>query len=139
MLTAPRGDGGAGAMEVEAPGQFIGQEGEVHGLAVGQEIRQESVGGSGPVGAMSAAGGLEAEVVLVGEPLVAQFVEAGATDHEALGGGGGVELAGVEGGEDVLDVEGLGAMSELFFFMGPKVAAEGSAPKGGKFIALDPG
>ena len=35
--------GGTGAAEVEAAGQFVGQEGEVEGLTVGQEIGQEGV------------------------------------------------------------------------------------------------
>ena len=52
------------------------------------------------------------------EPLVTQFIEPGAANHQPLGGGGGVELAGIEGGEDVLDVEGGNAVSELFLFIG---------------------
>ena len=37
---------------------------------------------------------------------------------EALGGGGRLELARVEGGQDFLDVEGLDPVSELFLFIG---------------------
>jgi hypothetical protein len=47
-----------------------------------------------------------------------QFVEAGAAEHQSLGGGSGVELADVEGGEDLLDVEGLETVSQLLFFIG---------------------
>jgi hypothetical protein len=48
---------------------------------------------------------------------MAQFVEPGAADHEPLGGGGRIELARVEGGEDFLDVEELDPMSELSLFI----------------------
>jgi hypothetical protein len=46
-----------------------------------------------------------------------QFIETGASDQEAFGGGVGVQLAGVEGFEDLLDVEWRGATSELFLFI----------------------
>lgn len=139
VLTDVDRNGGAGAGEVEAAGQFVGQEGEVEGLTVGQEGGQEGVRAGGPVGAMVAPGGLEGEGVPAAEPEMAQFVEASATDHQALGGGAGIELAGVEGREDLLDVEGLETVSQWLFFIG----AEGSrwergpqAPR--KFIALKP-
>jgi hypothetical protein len=112
------GDGGAGAVKVKAAGQFIGQEGEIEGLAVGQELGQEGVGRGRPIRAMVAAGGGQTEGVLVEQPLMAQFVEPGAADHQPLGGGGRVELTRVEGGEDFLDVEELDPMSELFLFIG---------------------
>ena len=67
---------------------------------------------------MIATGRVEGERGLAAEPKVAQFVEARATDHQALGGGVGSELAGIEGGQDLLDIEGLDAMSELWFFIG---------------------
>ena len=54
---------------------------------------------------MVAAGGVQTESVLVDQPVMAQFVEPGAADHQPLGGGGRVELTAVEGGEDFLDVE----------------------------------
>ncbi len=112
------GDGGAGAVKVKAAGQFIGQEGEIEGLAVGQELGQEGVGRGRPIRAMVAAGGGQTEGVLVEQPLMAQFVEPGAADHQPLGGGGRVELTRVEGGEDFLDIEELDPMSELFLFIG---------------------
>jgi hypothetical protein len=46
-----------------------------------------------------------------------QFIETGAPDQEAFGGGVGVELAGVEGFQDLLDVERRGAPRELFLFI----------------------
>lgn len=109
------GERGAGTVEVEAAGQFVGQESEVQRLAVGQDVRQEGVGGGGPVGAMLAAGGLEGEGVLVAQPLMAQFVAAGAADRQAFGSGGRVGLAGGEGGQDFLHKEGRQAMGQLFF------------------------
>ena len=107
-------------MEVETAGQFVGQESKVQRLAVRQEVGQEGEGSRGPAGMMIAAGGLEGEGVFVGEPLMAQFVEPGAAEHQALGGSGGIELAGVEGGQDWLDVEGLDTVSELFLFIGAR-------------------
>jgi hypothetical protein len=111
------GDGGTGAVKVKAAGQFVGQEGEIEGLAVGQELGQEGVGCGRPIGAMVAAGGVQTESLLADQPVMAQFVEPGAADHEPLGGGGRIELARVEGGEDFLDVEELDPMSELSLFI----------------------
>jgi hypothetical protein len=105
-------------LEVEPAGQFIGHQSEVERLAVREEVGQEGVGGGGPVGMMIATGRVEGERGLVAEPKVAQFVEARATDHQALGGGVGIELAGIEGGQDLLDIESLDAMSELLLFIG---------------------
>jgi hypothetical protein len=112
------GDGGTGAMEVETPGQFVGQEGEVERLAVGQDVGQEIVSGLGPGSLVRAAGGLGSKVLRATEPLVAQFIEARAPDHQPLGGGSGVQLASVAGGEDFLDVERRNAVGELFLFIG---------------------
>jgi hypothetical protein len=49
--------------------------------------------------------------------LVAQAVELSGADMQALGGGRRVELAGVEGSQDFLDVDGWNAMDELLFFI----------------------
>jgi hypothetical protein len=118
VLADVGGHGRTRAVEIQAPGQLVGQQREVKGLAVRQKLAQESVSGGGPVGAVIATGGGHSERVLVHEPLVTQLIKPGAADHQALGGGGGVELARVEGGEDVLDVEGGNAVSELFLFIG---------------------
>jgi hypothetical protein len=128
VLANIRGHGRAGAVEVEAGGQLIGQEGEVEGLAVGQEVGQEVMGGLGPSGVMVAAGGLGLEGAVVLQPLMAELVEAGRGDEESLRGGGGVESAGVEGGDDFLDVERRDAVSELFLFMGPDDTNMGALP-----------
>ena len=68
VLADVGGDGGAGAVEVETAGQFVGQEGEVERLAVGQEVRQERESVGGPIRMVIAAGGLEGEGVFVREP-----------------------------------------------------------------------
>lgn len=112
------GDRGAGAVEVQTARQFVGQEGEVEGVAVREDVGQKIMSGLGPGRVVIAAGRFGREASLVGEPLMAQFIEAGASDQEAFGGGGGIELAGVEGFEDLLDVERRGAPSELFLFIG---------------------
>ncbi len=40
--------GGAGAVEIELASQFIGQQGEIKRLAVGQAVGREIMGGGGP-------------------------------------------------------------------------------------------
>jgi hypothetical protein len=110
-------NGRAGAVEVQTASQFVGQEGEVEGLAVWEDVGQEIVSGLRPRGVMIAAGRLRDEAGLVREPLMTQFIEAGASDQETFGGGVGIELAGVEGFEDLLDVERRGAPRELFLFI----------------------
>jgi len=111
------GDGGTGTVEVQAAGQFVGQEGEVEGLAVGEDVGQEVVGGLRPRSGVIATGRLGRETGFVRQPLMAQFIEAGASDQESFGGRVGIQLTGVEGFEDLLDVERRGAMSELFLFI----------------------
>ena len=110
-------DGGTGAVEVQAASQFVGQEGKVERLAVGQDVGQKIVSGLRPSGVMMATGRLRGEASLGCEPLMTQFIEAGAPDQEPFGGGGGIELAGVEGCEDLLEVERRGAPRELFLFI----------------------
>ena len=89
-----------------------------------QNPGQELVGGLGPGGFVIAAGRLGGKSGLVLEPLVAQAVELGGADVQALGGGQRIQLAGVEGGEDFLNVEGRDAMSELgLFILGPSITA----------------
>lgn len=107
------GHGGAGAVEVMPAGQFVGQEGEVERLAVGQEGLEEIVDGQWPRGAVIAAGGGRLKAGAVLKPLMAQLVEPGGADQEPLGGGGGVEGAVVEGGEHFPDEEGGDTVSEL--------------------------
>ena len=51
------------------------------------------------------------------EPLVAQFVESGAGDHQPLGGDVGVELAGNESSQDLLHEERRDTTSQLLLFM----------------------
>lgn len=129
MLANIGGDGGAGAMEVVAAGQFVGQEREIERLAVRQELPEEIVSGLGPRGFVVAAGGSQMEAGAILEPLVAQLVEAGRTDQEPLGGGEGVERAGVEGGKDFLNEERGNTVSELLFFIAARVAAWGRCPQ----------
>ena len=120
VLADEGGDSGTGAAEIETAGQFVGHESKIQRLAVRQEVGQEREGVGGPVGMVVAAGGLKGPGILVGEPLVTQFVEPGAANHQAFGGCSGIELTGVEGSEDLLDVEGLETVSELFLFIGAR-------------------
>jgi hypothetical protein len=124
VLLDVMGDGRARTVEVQAASQFVGQEGVVEGLAVREDVGEEIVSGLRPGGVVIAAGRLGGEAGLVGEPPMAQFVEAGAADQQAFGGGVGIELAGVESLEDLLDVERRGTPSELFLFISAGVWGE---------------
>ena len=110
-------DGGAGAMEVEAGGQLVGQEGEVEGPAVGQEVGQEVMGGLRPSRARIRAGGLGLEGPVALQPLMAQLIKPGRAQMQSLGGGGGIEWAVVEGRQDFLNVERRDTMGELGLFI----------------------
>ena len=70
----------------------------------------------GPEAAAGAAGRYGMEGLLVGQPAVAQAIELGWADHQSLGGGGGIQLAEIESGQDVLDKEGGNTVEELLFF-----------------------
>jgi hypothetical protein len=72
---------------------------------VGQELGQEIMSRQWPGGMMVAAGGLGLEGVTIFQPLMAQLVEPGWGELEPLGGRESVQLAGVEGRQDLLDVE----------------------------------
>ena len=117
MLADIGSDGGAGAMEIEALGQLIGQERKVQRLGVGQTGSQEIVGGLRPRSFVIAAGRQEGKAGFVAQPAVPEPIELRWADMDALSGGQSVELAGVEGGEDFLNVQRRNAMSELFLFM----------------------
>lgn len=71
VLADISGHGGAGAVEVETAGQFVGQEGKVEGLAVGKKVGQELVGRWRPRGVMVASGRLRLEGPAVLQPLMA--------------------------------------------------------------------
>jgi hypothetical protein len=120
MLTNISGNGGPGTMEVVATSQLVGQQSEIERLAVGQKLLEKIVDRFWPEFFVVATGGSQLKAGAVLEPLMAQLVETGRTDHEPLGGGEGVERAVIEGGEDLLDVEGRDAVSELLFFIAPE-------------------
>jgi len=109
------GHGSAGAVKIEFASQFIGQQGEIKGLAVGQAGGQEIMGGLGPGGFVVATGGHRCKPGLVTEPLMPQPIELGRADMQALRRRQGVELAVIEGGQDFLDEDRRNTMNELFF------------------------
>jgi hypothetical protein len=110
------GHGGAGTMEVKVSGQFIGEQGEVERLAVGQDVMEVSDCLGGPEAAAGSAGRFGVEGLSVGEPAMAEAIELGRADHQSLGGGGGIQLAEIERGQDVLNKEGRNTVEELLFF-----------------------
>jgi len=71
MLADIIGHGGAGAVEIEALGQFVGQQGEVEWLTVRQKFGQKLVGGGRPGGVVVAPRGLRLEGAVVLQPLMA--------------------------------------------------------------------
>jgi hypothetical protein len=73
------GHGGAGTMEVKASGQFIGEQGEVEGLAVGQDVMEVSDCLGGP----EACGGIRRKVW--GGRLVCRPASDGGGDRVGLG------------------------------------------------------
>ena len=118
MLAAPRGDGGAGAMEVEAAGEFIGEEGEVERAAVWEKLGGESGSLRRPRLGVIAPAGLGRESARLFEPAVAQGVELSAADFETGAGRGGVAAACIEVVEDSSDESRREAMAELLFIIG---------------------
>ena len=80
---------------------------------MGQEGFEEIVDVRRPRIPVIASGGSGLKAVAVLEPLMAQLIEPGGADQEPLGGGGGVERAVVEGGQDFPDEECGGPVSEL--------------------------
>ena len=105
MLADISGYGGAGALEIEALGQFVSQQGKIERLTVRQKVGQELVGGGWPGGVVVAAGRLRLEGTVVLQPLMAQLVKTSQTEVEPLGGRAGIEVAVVEGGQDFLNVK----------------------------------
>jgi len=134
------GDGGAGALEAKAAGQFIREQGEVEGLAVGQDVMEVSDRLGGPEAAAGSAGRFWLEGLFVGQPSMAEAIELGWADHQSLSGGGGIQLTEIESGQDVLDKEGGNTVNKLlFFFIADRIVIGGAAPKPPKFFALDNG
>lgn len=110
-------DAGAGAFETVEAQEFVGDELEVAGGLERDEFAQEGDGGLGPGGALVAAAGVDVECLAVSEPAGAKLVEAGFAYMEELAGLGGIDVAGVEGLEGLLDeVEGM-AVDELALFI----------------------
>jgi hypothetical protein len=82
-----------------------------------QAIGQELVGWRRPRCLVITAGRFGYKAGFVAEPLVTQAIELSGADVESLGSGQSVELAGVEGREDFLDIDRGNPMRELFLFM----------------------
>jgi hypothetical protein len=137
VLADVGGDGGAGAVEVVAACQFVREKGEVERLAVREELPEELMNGLGPCRSVVAARGVELEAGAVVQPLVAQLIQAGGADQQPLGGGGSVEGAVIEGGEDFLNEEGGNTVCELLFFIGARVTNWGRCPQAPEVYRLE--
>ncbi len=128
------GDGFAVALEGEAGRQFIGDE-----LVIGRSLERQEVGEEllhvgGPGDAMVASGEVETEGVRVLKPGGAQAEEMGAADLQKLRGGVGVEVALVEGVQDLLEERQSDALKELVFCKGPLDG--GGARRARPFVGL---
>lgn len=117
VLADISGHRGAGAMEIEFAGQFIGQQGEVKRVAVRQEGSEEIVSGLGPGFLVVAARNLGSKSGLLTEPLMAQPIELSGADVQTFCGRVRVELAGIKGGQNFLNEQRRNAMSKLFLFI----------------------
>lgn len=115
MLAAPRGDGGAGALEVEAACEFIGEQREIERAAVREKLGGKSGGLGRPRCGVIAAAGLRSEDPRIGQPAMAQEAELGTADFEACAGTLGIAAPGAEVGENGGDEGGGQAVAELLF------------------------
>lgn len=95
------GHSGSGAVKIKALSQFIGDEGEIDWVAVGQELGEKLVGLFGPRGTMRTTRAAEFEVGSILQPTVTQLIKSCDADGQSLGGGHGIELALIEGLEDI--------------------------------------
>src|SRR5436190_890263 len=105
LLSNVSGDRGPGSFEVKATFQFVGQQREIQRLTMRQDLGQKAMGWQRPCGLVISTGSFEFETILVAQPLVTQFVEPAAPDHEPLGSSVCIQLAGVERAEDFPDKE----------------------------------
>ena len=83
MHAAPRGHGGARAMEIKTACEFIGEQGEIERTAVRKELAGEPGSLRRPGRGVIAAAGQRAESGGIGQPAVPQRVELGAADFQA--------------------------------------------------------
>ena len=111
------GDGRTRAVEVKAPSQFIGDQGEVQRFADRQELLQKPVHVLGPRRPPIAPGRLRTKPLTVFEPLVTQVVELGSSNVQSLRRGSRIQGASVELGEDLSDVLRREPMSQLLVFI----------------------
>jgi hypothetical protein len=73
----------------------------------------------------------------VAQPFVAQPAELGGAEVQALGDGPRIELTGVEGGEDFLDIERGNTVSELgLFILEPRINAGTRGGQGEESFSL---
>jgi hypothetical protein len=103
LLPDVGGHGRARTLEPEPAFEFIGQEGEIQGLTVRQDVGQELAGLLWPVGTVIAAGGLQLEVFLVQQPLMAQAIQPAAFNPQPFSGSIRIQQTRVKAREDFLD------------------------------------
>jgi hypothetical protein len=118
MLVAPGGDGGAGTMEAEPAGEFIGEQGEIERTAVREKLGGKRPRLRRPRRGVIAAAGLRGEGGRITQPAMAQGIEPRAADLQARAGRGHVAASRIEVIEDRGN-EGLWeTVAELLFISG---------------------
>ena len=90
------GHRGTSTHEVKAADQLVGDQLVIGWTLKGQKLRQELLHVHGPRSVMVAAGSTRAEVRTLPQPGRPQLIEAACADAQVLGGGGRVQVAGVE-------------------------------------------
>ena len=100
MSAAPRGDGGAGAVKIQAAREFVGEQSEIERAAVREELAGKGSGIGRPRRGVIAAAGPRIKGSGIGEPAVTQDVEPRAAHFESCASGGGITTTGVEVSEE---------------------------------------
>src|SRR2546421_11502938 len=83
----------------------------------------------GPVGFVIAAGGCWSEATFITKPLMAKAIKLSRADLQTLRRRERIELAGIEGGEDFLNVDDWGAVDKLSFFIAGTIECSPRARK----------
>ncbi len=87
------------------------------------------MGFPGPVGFVIATGGCGSEAIFMTKPLMAKAIKLSRTNIQTLRRRERIEWAGIEGGENFLNVNDRGAMDKLSFFITGRIECSPRARK----------